>query len=190
MLTTILRLAPRRLPPTAALAQDWNRAAYSGVPLPVAYYAGEIRDSDPAFPELDGYEVVVGRQLGAPSSDVPLALTAFETRLRRAVDALDRRARAGAFPETRGQLVAVLRLAAVAHGEWVRIHPFANGNGRTARLWANWCGVRYGLPPFVRLHPRPEGSEYALAAEASMAGDHRPMTTVLARTLTAHLASG
>ena len=48
-------------------------------------------------------------------------------------------------------------LAGGAHAEWVRIHPFANGNGRTARLWANYLLVRYGLIPVVRLRPRPEG---------------------------------
>jgi fido (protein-threonine AMPylation protein) len=51
---------------------------------------------------------------------------------------------------------AVIDLCAWAHAEWVRIHPFANGNGRTARLWANFVAMRYGLPPFVRLRPRPD----------------------------------
>lgn len=35
-------------------------------------------------------------------------------------------------------------LAAVVHGEWVRIHPYANGNGRIAGTWANWVATRYG----------------------------------------------
>jgi Fic family protein len=69
---------------------------------------------------------------------------------------------------------------AQAHGEWARIHPFANGNGRIARLWANWCAVRYGLPAFVRLRPRPEGDRYARAAGDSMAGDHRATVSLFA----------
>ena len=28
--------------------------------------------------------------------------------------------------------------------DWIRIHPFANGNGRTARMWANAIFMRYG----------------------------------------------
>jgi hypothetical protein len=36
-----------------------------------------------------------------------------------------------------------------AHTRWVEIHPFVNGNGRTARMWANWILVRYGVPAFV-----------------------------------------
>lgn len=59
----------------------------------------------------------------------------------------------------------MLTLCAYAHGEWIRIHPFANGNGRTARLWANWCALRYGVPPFVKLKPRPEGDLYATASD-------------------------
>lgn len=86
------------------------------------------------------------------------------------------------------QLRAVLAACAYAHGEWVRIHPFANGNGRTARLWANWCALRCGLPPFVRLKPRPEGSLYATAAALSMRGEHQAMVAVFADMLDRHLA--
>jgi hypothetical protein len=53
------------------------------------------------------------------------------------------------------QLAAVIDLCARVHAEWVRIHPFANGNGRTAHLWANCILMRYGLPPFIRFRPRP-----------------------------------
>ena len=53
------------------------------------------------------------------------------------------------------QLAAIVYLCAWVHAEWVRIHPFANGNGRTARLWANCIAMRYGLSPFIRLRPGP-----------------------------------
>lgn len=66
------------------------------------------------------------------------------------------------------ELFAVVELSAGAHGEWIRIHHYANGNGRTARLWANWVAVRYGLPSFVRIKPRPGGLLYAQAAQSSM----------------------
>lgn len=46
-------------------------------------------------------------------------------------------------------------------------HPFANGDGRTARLWANSLAMRYGLPPFVRLRPRPDGND----SRKAMLGD-------------------
>jgi Fic family protein len=75
------------------------------------------------------------------------------------------------------QLHGVLTLCAVLHGEWIRIHPFANGNGCTARLWANWAALRYELPPFLTIKPRP-GQPYAAAALASMRSDHQMMTAV------------
>jgi Fic family protein len=82
----------------------------------------------------------------------------------------------------------LITLCAYTHGEWVRIHPFANGNGRTARLWANWCALRYGVPPFVRLKPRPEGNLYPTASALSMQGDHQAMVAVFADMLDRHLA--
>ncbi len=89
----------------------------------------------------------------------------------------------GGRPADRAQVHAALELSAIAHGEWVRIHPFANGNGRTARLLANWCLFRYGLPPIVRVRPRPDQDAYASAARASMLGNHEPMTRLLWRYL-------
>ena len=75
----------------------------------------------------------------------------------------------------RFRLQLYVALAAAVHGEWIRIHPFANGNGRTARLWTHWLAARYDLPPLVRVKPRPNDRLYRDAAAASMTGDHRPM---------------
>ncbi len=161
------------------MAQSWHRDLYAGCTLPVRYFAGEIRDSDPKFPELIGYEVAVGQAAGVPSLTVPAHLEAFEAAALEAVSVLDDAIPPAERPATAGIFGSVLRLAAEMHGEWVRIHPFANGNGRTARIWANWSLVRYGLPPVVRLRPRPAGDAYAMAAAASMTGDHTPMVSVL-----------
>ncbi|HKI02953.1 MAG TPA: Fic family protein [Thermoanaerobaculia bacterium] len=190
-LTKILRQAARqahlRRPPTVSMAQEWHRQVYEGVRLPVPYYAGEIRDSDSNFPELYGYEVRVGSQRGVDSRLVPQRLASFERTMKRAVAVLDLAIPAGVGPGNEEQLQSVLTLCANAHGEWIRIHPFANGNGRTARLWANWCALRYGLPPFVRLKPRPAGSSYATASALSMEGDHEVMVAVFADMLDRHL---
>jgi hypothetical protein len=88
--------------------------------------------------------------------------------MKTAVASLDQLIPVGGKPADSGQLEAVVTLCAVLHGEWVLLHPYANGNGRTARVWANWVAVRYGLPPFVRIEPRPDGLLYAPAAESSM----------------------
>jgi len=39
--------------------------------------------------------------------------------------------------------------AALLHGEFVKIHPFADGNGRTSRLLMNFIAMRFGYPPIV-----------------------------------------
>lgn len=160
------------------MAQEWHCGLYAGCRVPVPHYVGEVRDSDERFPELIYYEVVVGGSLGSMSSDVPQELTQFEIAIIRAVSKLDAEVAPTSVPEDPGVLGSVLTLAAWAHGNWVHIHPLANGNGRTARVWANWCLARYGLPVVVRLRPRPEGTAYAIAAQASMSGNHQPMVAV------------
>lgn len=169
--------AGRRVAPTVAMAQEWHRRLYRDVPLPIPYYAGEPRGSDPDCPELQGYEVMIGRFQGTPSAQVPGALAGFESSARKAVSALDEAIQVGQLPAKGEELHGVLSLCAVLHGEWVQIHPFANGNGRTARLWANWAALRYGLPPFVTIKPRPR-DPYDLAAAASMRGNHTATAAV------------
>lgn len=179
--------APRREQPSFGIAQDWHRAIYAGVPLPVAYYAGEVRDSDPRFPELIDYEVQVGRLRGVPAAQVPGELELLQTRARNAIVGPDSAMPAGRGLSTPLELRAVLLLAANLHGEWVRIHPFANGNGRIARLWVLWVAARYSLPPFIRLKPRPAGLSYAAAALASISGQHTLMAALLGQMLEDYL---
>ncbi len=81
-------------------------------------------------------------------------------------------------------ILAIIGLMAYVHGEWIRIHPFANGNGRTARLWANWIAMRYGLPPFVALRPRP-GHGYERASYMAMNENWRSMRPVFEEMLDA-----
>jgi fido (protein-threonine AMPylation protein) len=179
--------APRRRRPSLAVAQDWHRAIYAGVPLPVPYYAGEFRDSDRRFPELIDYEVEIGRARGVPAAQVPAELHTLQARARNAIVGPDGAIPVGTPPASPLELRAVLLLAANLHGEWVRIHPFANGNGRIARLWVIWVAARYGLPPFIRLKPRPAGLPYAAAALASMSGQHTLMAGVLGQMLDDYL---
>jgi fido (protein-threonine AMPylation protein) len=179
--------APRRERPSFAKVQDWHRAVYAGVPLPVPYYAGEIRDSDRRFPALIDYEVQIGRLRGVPAAQVPAELEILQTKARNAIAGPDGAIPVDRPPATTSELHAVLLLAANLHGELVRIHPFANGNGRIARIWILWVAARYGLPPFIRLKPRPAGLPYATAALASMSGQHTLMVTVLGEMLNQHL---
>ena len=172
--------AVARPAPSLTIAADWHRRLYNGVSVPSPSYLGNPRDSDPAHPDLLGYEVVVGPKQGVPSQYVPDELNRLIEGLQQAVDEFDLVFPVGQPATAPTDVFAVVELAARAHGEWVRIHPFANGNGRTARLWANWIAVRYELPPFVSVRPRPAGTLYERAAAASMGsppafqGDHAP----------------
>lgn len=47
--------------------------------------------------------------------------------------------------------------AALLHGEFVKVHPFIDGNGRTARLLLNFELMKFGYPPTViKAEMRPE----------------------------------
>ena len=39
--------------------------------------------------------------------------------------------------------------ACLLHGEFVKIHPFVDGNGRTARLLLNFELIKNGYPPVI-----------------------------------------
>lgn len=166
------RHAADRRPVSVAMMRDWHAAIMADLALPDPAWAGCFRGEGGAR----DIGVRIGDHRGVAPADVAKALATFEARLVGAVAALDRAvARDGVT--SADELRAVVSLCAWAHGEWVRIHPFANGSGRTARLWANYIAERYGLPPFVRLRPRPDG-DYAAAARASMTGDWRAMIPV------------
>ncbi|GEP36136.1 hypothetical protein NSZ01_39040 [Nocardioides szechwanensis] len=173
VLRDVVTNAARRESPTIDLAKHWHRDIYRGTSSPPKpSYLGALRGS--SDPDLRDYQVHLvstrGRILasGAPPEQVAAELATFERSMQASVVSLDAAIPVGTSPVDTRQVLGVVELAAVAHGEWVRIHPFANGNGRTARTWANWVAVRYGLPPFVRIKPRPDGLLYGQAAHLSM----------------------
>ncbi len=101
----------------------------------------------------------------------------------------------GKPPTTPDEILAVISFAALAHGECLRVHPFANGNGRIARLLVAFICLRYGLPMFLHVKPRPESDDYIRASRDSMgrppdfAANHTTTTAVFARMLADVLAS-
>jgi hypothetical protein len=119
------------------------------------------------------------------AAEVAEELAGFERKLHALLRELDTMLPTGQEPDA-DQLAAVVDLCAWVHAEWVRIHPFANGNGRTGRLWANFIAMRYGLPPFIRLRPRPNIG-YGEAGAKAMQGDWKPTAVVFRRLLDAFL---
>jgi fido (protein-threonine AMPylation protein) len=171
----LARSATAREAPTVELARSWHRAILDGVELPVPYYAGGIRDRDLDEAELVDHEVMWGGKLATPAVDVWPQLREFERAAGEGTETIDAAVSLGEGPSDPATLNSALALAAALHNEWVRIHPHVNGNGRIARCWANWTLLRYGLPAFVRLRPRPESALYARAAALARQRVHGPM---------------
>ncbi len=72
-----------------------------------------------------------------------------------------------------------VELAALAHHRLVAIHPFVDGNGRTARLVMNLLLMRQGYPPTVILRTNRQ-QYYRVLAEAD-AGKPTPLINFVGR---------
>jgi hypothetical protein len=181
VLDEIARSAQRREFPTLASAKRWQSLLMKNLIVPVERFVGAFRGE----PGLEKIQVRVGVHYGVDAAEVAEELAGFERKLHALLRELDTMLPAGQEPDA-DQLAAVVDLCAWVHAEWVRIHPFANGNGRTARLWANCIAMRYGLPPFIRLRPRPNFG-YGEAGAKAMHGDWKPTAAVFRRLLDALL---
>ncbi len=182
-----------------------HRTLYAGCSVPCDHYLGHLR-GDQGVPELVGYDVGVGpiqpdgypSKVGIWSQDVLSEVEALLRGIEAALGHLDALVPVGSAPSDAAQLHAVVALCAVAHGEWMRIHPFvnanANANSRTARLWTAFIALRYGLPMFVTVKPRPNNAAYGLAGAASMGqppdfeGNHQAARNLFANMLACALS--
>lgn len=154
----------------------WHSRIYMGCQVPNDNYLGQFR-GDPIDPDLEQYRIRVGNSKeGVWPEMVQQSMDELFIRLNTSFAYLD-----GFIPDlaqSADQVAEVLRLTGLAHGELIRIHPFVNGNGRIARLLANYISLRYGIPAFVAIKPRPMGVTYVAAAEKSLGhppkfqGDH------------------
>lgn len=113
---------------TTALISAYNRTVLKELPLDDEVVPGAIRQ----------HQVTVGRYLGAPPDDC-------EYLLQQVCDWLNR---PGEFPEQFKVAEAILR-ALFAHLFIAWIHPFGDGNGRTARLIEFDILLRAGVPDVV-----------------------------------------
>lgn len=199
VLADVSQLATSRSVLVEADLRRWHATAYNGCTVPSAAYVGRFRGE--AHADLADYEVGVGPtmadglpdRVGVWAADVRVAAGRFFVSLTDALAALDAAIAPGSRPQGADELHEVVGVVAAAHGEWIRIHPFVNGNGRIARLLAAHVSLRYGLPIFVTLKPRPHDVAYARAARLSMGrppafvGDHTEATAVFAHFLALHL---
>jgi fido (protein-threonine AMPylation protein) len=179
----------------------WHARLYAGCNVPIAGYVGHFR-GDLAVPELIDYEVGLGPRLkdgnlekmGVWARKVSEEMEAVLAGLNAVFADLDGRLRVGEPPSTADQILQVISFAALAHGECLRVHPFANGNGRIARLLVTFICMRYELPMFLHIKPRPESDDYIRASRDSMGrppdfvGNHTTTTAVFAHLLADVLA--
>ena len=165
--------AKARVKPSFAAARAWHVAMMKGLTVPNPLFVGRFRGEA----GLEDIGVRVGPIEGIHPDLVASELKEFESRLQRTVAALDARYPIADSLDLDGT-DAVIELAAWAHSEWLRIHPFGNGNGRSARIWANLLLMRYGMRPILRLRPRPD-IPYGLAGRAGMQGNSAPMAVLI-----------
>lgn len=64
-----------------------------------------------------------------------------------------------------------VELATQFHFRFVYIHPFSDGNGRTARLLMNLILMKYGLPPAIVKAENNARLKYYEALEAASTSD-------------------
>lgn len=82
----------------------------------------------------------------------------------------------------KAQNLHVVERAAILHSWFVKIHPFVDGNGRTARLLLNFELMKDGYIPIVI--KKEQRAEYYDSLDSShMSGDYSGFVQLVARTL-------
>lgn len=179
----IVQHALTRRRPDSDLVRAWHRRMFEGIPVPYDEFRGGFRGD--SHPRLAHCAIQVGGIPAVPPRLVAREMRTLVTWLRSELphlDHLERLALAEGAETKKRRLHLhneVILTAAHVHGEWVRIHPFEDGNGRTARMWVLWLTSRYCLPPLLPLRTRPR-PPYGDVSRASLAsGDHTGMATLL-----------
>lgn len=171
------------LRPTSELVQGWHAASLKDVPLAEPWVAGHYRGQGPPNSKLFSSQNHVNGVFGAPPARVRGEVADTFAELDDRLDALDGRIANGESIEDLYDEVLVT--CAWVHGQWVRLHPFADHNGSMARLLAVMVGLRYSVPLKLPGKPRSQMPtaglvlDYNVAAENQMVGDDNLMEQFL-----------
>jgi len=152
-------------------AVEWIESGRIGDPFSVAFYTALHRRMLGDVWDWAGKIRSTNLNIGVPSYDVRVCLQEV---------ALDFRARYDAAAEP------FLEFIAAYHHRLVWIHPFANGNGRWARLACDAVAIRLRMEPPLRwasgdlVAASRERSRYIAALRAADQHDPRPLVAYLA----------
>lgn len=80
--------------------------------------------------------------------------------------------------KTKGRNLHPVECAALVHADFVKIHPFADGNGRTSRLLMNLELMKSGFPPAV-LPVEKRLAYYEALDTAHTRGDYEPFMALI-----------
>jgi len=84
---------------------------------------------------------------------------------------------------TQKKILHPVELATLLHNKFVDIHPFTDGNGRSARLLMNWVLLKNKFPPVIIEVVNKE--EYYNAIEVADGGDQKPFAVFISKQLLA-----
>ena len=138
----------RRTDLTLAIVEGFHRTIFEGL---FPDFAGRLRGPAPRYIPTD---VEFGNYYGTRHMEVPAACQRLFATVADGI---------GQLTNLQDELTPerfadeVLKLAAYTHCELIRIHPFTNGNGRTARACINYFAWRYGMRPLAIGRP---GGDY------------------------------
>jgi fido (protein-threonine AMPylation protein) len=159
-----------------------HRVLYEGLtPYACSYFAGNYRGSNHRC--LKRYEVGVpgDPRVGFPPSQVADTMDSFSQEIRAGLGGIDAAAELPLvqLPEE-DRLINLVRFACHVFEYFLRVHPYANGNGHSARLilWA--ILGRYGYwPTRFSIEPRPADQRYTPAITRYRAGDYEALESLV-----------
>jgi fido (protein-threonine AMPylation protein) len=137
---------------TLTVVTDLHRVLFEDV---WPEFAGKLRGPAPEYLSIP---IQFGRYRAVPPEHVPQECTRLFGAINKLIDQLDDLVRDDSEANV---LDEVLKIAAYAHCELIRIHPLINGNGRTSRMCINYFAWRYGFAPLTCDRPGDESAYLA-----------------------------
>ena len=159
--------------PNESIVRDFHRQLFRST-VPLAYYAGNFRQQDFRRPCL-AQNVRVGSVLGKPFQEVLSSIDSLFAQITVALRSFEKSWNDLSVSDRAARFAT---LVGIAVGEFIRIHPFLNGNGRTSRFIWEGLFYRLGLPPQYAVIRRP-GAPYDQVMGQAMLGNFGPIIAVV-----------